>query len=315
MAVIGAGIAGATAARTLMSAGHDVVVIDKSRGPGGRMATRRVTTPTHTITFDHGAPFTTAARAPFAAFLKAAMDDEQASHWAGAPTPDGVVGVPGMSALVRHQLDGIETAYGARVTALSRGPNGWSLSGEDAAIAGTFDALVLAIPSPQLVPLLAPVLPEAAHQIAAARYHPCWAVLMEFEAAAHDALAALRHDELEAMGIALIAYNGGKPQRHGATLVMHADPQWSQDNLEQDAPDIAADITSRAVPALHLPEPISAKAHRWRFSRVAHAVSLPRWFDEASMIGFAGDWSSGDTIEAAYESGLRVGEAVVEAGR
>ena len=42
VAVIGAGIAGAACARALTLAGHSVRVFDKSRGPGGRLATRRV---------------------------------------------------------------------------------------------------------------------------------------------------------------------------------------------------------------------------------------------------------------------------------
>jgi renalase len=39
-AVIGAGMAGIACARTLAQAGHQVTVFEKSRGPGGRMATR-----------------------------------------------------------------------------------------------------------------------------------------------------------------------------------------------------------------------------------------------------------------------------------
>ena len=41
VAVIGAGMAGATCARLLADAGLDVTLFDKSRGVGGRMSTRR----------------------------------------------------------------------------------------------------------------------------------------------------------------------------------------------------------------------------------------------------------------------------------
>lgn len=53
VAVVGAGIAGITAARTLAQAGWQVTVFEKSRGAGGRMATRR----TAFGGFDHGAQF------------------------------------------------------------------------------------------------------------------------------------------------------------------------------------------------------------------------------------------------------------------
>ena len=53
--VVGAGISGLLAAQELTAAGWRVVVLDKGRGVGGRMATRRV----GDGTFDHGAQFFT----------------------------------------------------------------------------------------------------------------------------------------------------------------------------------------------------------------------------------------------------------------
>lgn len=53
--VIGAGLAGLTAARILNDRGHDVVVVDKGGKPGGRMSTRR----TEHGCFDHGAQYFT----------------------------------------------------------------------------------------------------------------------------------------------------------------------------------------------------------------------------------------------------------------
>ncbi|MFW5789075.1 MAG: FAD-dependent oxidoreductase [Spirochaetota bacterium] len=55
--VVGAGIAGLTAARRLVDASLDVTVLDKGRGVGGRMATRRFGGATRRFggaTFDHG---------------------------------------------------------------------------------------------------------------------------------------------------------------------------------------------------------------------------------------------------------------------
>ena len=44
VAVIGAGLAGLACATALARAGHAVTVLDKGRGPGGRMSARRVET-------------------------------------------------------------------------------------------------------------------------------------------------------------------------------------------------------------------------------------------------------------------------------
>ena len=77
VAVIGAGIAGATCARALSRAGCAVHVVDKSRGAGGRLATRRLewldpSGRRRIAAFDHGAPAFTASGADFRQFLATA---------------------------------------------------------------------------------------------------------------------------------------------------------------------------------------------------------------------------------------------------
>lgn len=55
--VIGAGMSGIACARALQSAGIHVRVIDKGRGIGGRVATRRAEVAGTPISFDHGAQY------------------------------------------------------------------------------------------------------------------------------------------------------------------------------------------------------------------------------------------------------------------
>ena len=61
--VIGAGMAGLIAAAELQRAGRRVLVLDKGRGVGGRLASRRI----GEASFDHGAQFITARTPRFAA--------------------------------------------------------------------------------------------------------------------------------------------------------------------------------------------------------------------------------------------------------
>jgi predicted NAD/FAD-dependent oxidoreductase len=53
IAIVGAGMAAITCARTLVQAGHRVTVFEKSRGVGGRMSARN----SPYGTFDHGAQY------------------------------------------------------------------------------------------------------------------------------------------------------------------------------------------------------------------------------------------------------------------
>ena len=53
--VVGAGISGCVCGYELSKAGHEVVVVEKGRGVGGRMATRRM----QGARIDHGAQFLT----------------------------------------------------------------------------------------------------------------------------------------------------------------------------------------------------------------------------------------------------------------
>ncbi|MEO0944486.1 MAG: FAD-dependent oxidoreductase, partial [Pseudomonadota bacterium] len=76
--IIGAGMAGIACARSLRAAGVPVRLIDKGRGIGGRVATRRAEVADALVTFDHGAQYLdqSEAAAQIAALVPGAVD-----HW------------------------------------------------------------------------------------------------------------------------------------------------------------------------------------------------------------------------------------------
>jgi len=119
VAVIGAGIAGAACARALTQAGHAVHVFDKSRGPGGRLATRRLDWVDRlgqatTTRLDHGAVGFTAQTEAFQGFVDHALQAGWLATWTpvmadGSLPLDGgsqlQVPVPDMPELCRRLLD------------------------------------------------------------------------------------------------------------------------------------------------------------------------------------------------------------------
>lgn len=296
IAIIGAGLAGIAAARTLRAAGRAVRIFDKGRAPGGRLATRRAEADGHALQWDHGAQYLRARGAPFAAALAAA---------GAAPWPDAMrhVGVPGMSALPRALAAELPVTMGREVTAMSGGPGAWMLhhhEGED----GPFAAVLLTVPAPQALALLAGHWPRAAAALPGIRLAPCWTLLAAFEAP--PALPETLRPAGEAIGWA--AHEGAKPGRvHGAGCwVVQASPGFSRAQLEE-RPEAVIPLLLDAL-ARHAAAPLPAlrhaQAHRWRFATVEQGLGAPCLWDAALGLGLAGDGIPGGHAEAAWDSGV-----------
>ncbi len=129
--VIGAGIAGLLAARSITRAGYPVIVLEKSRGVGGRMATRRF----QNGVFDHGAQFFTVREPAFEALVSGWLADGLIDHWAnGFARPTGEAkmdghpryrGRTGMTDVPKTLAEDLEVRLGKRVRAVSTDPHGW----------------------------------------------------------------------------------------------------------------------------------------------------------------------------------------------
>ena len=119
IAVIGAGLAGLVVARELAKEA-EVTVFEKSRGVGGRMATRYV----DGFEFDHGAQFFTARSRGFQAFLEPLVDAGVVAHWGARfaeirgnrvsklrdwdQTFPHYVGTPRMNEIGKYLADGLD---------------------------------------------------------------------------------------------------------------------------------------------------------------------------------------------------------------
>jgi renalase len=313
VAIIGAGMAGLAAARRLKAAGIEPILFDKSRGLGGRMATRRVRVPDlGDLQFDHGAQYVTAKGPRFRAFVE---DWRMAGH-AAVWFEGGFVGTPAMTAPARTMAVGLTVLGTCAVTALVRDASGWTvLTADGAADApgnGTFASVVLAVPAPQAAQLAASA-GLAFTQLSAVRYAPCWALMLAFEAP-----LALGWPHLSPAGgpVAFVARDATKPGRPAGreTLVVHAAPDWSRHNLEA-APDVVADALEphwRAAIGIEAPTLFTA-AHRWRYALVEQTAGSPCLWDGAARLGACGDWCIGPRVEAAFDSGEAMADTVIAA--
>jgi hypothetical protein len=225
--------------------------------------------------------------------------------WGAAPEPAKTrwVGVPGMSALVRHLLREQAVSLGVQVQALEHRAEGWRLRAAEAWVEGTFDAVLLAVPAPQARALLEGhgTLTE---RLAEVEMDPCWTALAVADCAAVGATSL----KVEGEGaLAWVASDSSKPGRDpsGTTWVLQAGADWSRQHLEE-APEVVAHRLWQALRdqvADHLPEPGYLTAHRWRYARVARPLGEDCLWDSTLALGACGDWCLAGRVEAALLSG------------
>ncbi|AUX70292.1 hypothetical protein CHX26_13000 [Porphyrobacter sp. HT-58-2] len=307
--IIGGGMAGLSAATALAASGRRIIVLDKGRGPGGRMAARRVEIAGNTVSFDHGAQFFTARDPAFRNVVSAWEAAGVASRWPAAGD-DAWVGMPGMNAPIRAMAETLDMRWGVRAETLSRTAEGWRIeAGEQVFTAAT---VLVAVPAEQAVVLLTEAAPNLAALAAGVISAPCWAVMAGFAAPLALASDIFRSDSAS---VSWAARNSAKPGRSGTeNWVIHASPARSLELVDRPKDEVAhillADFFAAAKVAPAVPQHLDA--HRWLYAMPQALRGEHAWFDPALRIGIAGDWLHSPRIEGAWLSGRALAEAVLQ---
>lgn len=306
--VIGAGMAGLSCASSLESVGYKVTLLDKARGPGGRMSTRRIETPLGGSAFDHGAQYFTVRNAGFREQVLVWETAGAAIRWPAAGA-DAWIGNPGMNAVIKAIAVGRNIHWQSLAVSVERKDGGWLVQTNTGTL-GPFHSIAVAIPAEQAQPLILPHEPEFAAAAGLARSLPCWSAMFTFATP-----LPVSRDILRDRGpIGWAARNSAKPGRSGPEAwVVQGSAQWSENNLEVDADKVAACLLAEFAIALEvdLPEPLTATAHRWRYAQSA-ALGFGALWNSELRLGVCGDWLLGPRVECAWLSGQQLARSMCQ---
>lgn len=306
--VIGAGVSGLLLARTLKERGARVLVLEKSRGVGGRMSTRR----SGEAVFDQGAQFFTVHDPRLAALVSEWESEQAVARWDSENHPRWIAR-PSMTGLAKLLARNLPIKLGHNATAVSRhGCGCWEIDVEGEGMVRA-ERVVLTAPMPQSLALLRAgntVLPESVgRRLAACEYRPCLALMLTLDRPSAVPATGVRFD---AGPLRWIADNVAKGIAQGApgALTVHLAPEYSEHGYGWSELALFEAVLPALRPWLGEAVVTARAVHRWRYSELIDPVDAPYIWLEEERLGFCGDAFGGARVEFAALSGLALAECI-----
>ncbi len=299
VAVVGAGLSGASCANALLARGIEVDVVERGRAPGGRMASPTL----HDRRVDIGAAYFTVKEPDFEPTVESWTSMGLAREWTDTfdvfsadghrqtSGPMRFAAPDGLRSLVRAELpDGLRTDVVVE-----------ALDDLD------HDAVVLAMPDPQAARLA----PDAVEWV---DYEPVITVVAGWARRRWPVSdAAFVNDDAD---VTTIADDGSRRGDGAAVLVVHTTARLADAHLDTPAGAVAPVLAALRRILNVTAEPEWTHAHRWTFAKpVATHGDEPFGLVTRGgrPLGSCGDsWcpSGAPRIESAWLSGHRLGTAL-----
>jgi renalase len=309
--VVGAGVAGLVAARALAGQ-HDVLVLDKGRSVGGRLATRRI----GDAVLDHGAQFFTVRSDAFRAQTDDWVARDVARVWCHGfhDRADGYpryVGTAGMNSLAKDLARGLDFRCSTLAFTVRRDGDGWHVVTDDGRVERA-DAVVLTCPLPQTWALLAESgieLPDALSRTEYERTISLLAVLDRPSAVPEPGgVQADPHDDANAF--AFVSDHHARGVSPVPAVTFHGTVPFSHAHWDRSTDELEIDLRERARPFLGDATITAAQVKKWRFATPATIWPDPVYVVPGERIVLAGDAFAGPKVEGAYVSGLAAAGAL-----
>ena len=321
--ILGAGAAGLAAARVLSEHQAEVLLLDKGRGTGGRLATRRLgERDSPRGRWDHGAQFLT---------LRSRVLTERLSGWGVMASlrpwhdaENGLIrycGADGINGFAKSLATGLRVLNSRRVVKISKMDDGCWVAETHEGERFTARKLISTIPAPQLVDLLefsALSLPGTA-ALTAIQYERTLTLMLELDGPSGMETPGLLRPESGILQTVVDHQLKGISET--PTLTAHALPAFSLEWYDRDR-EVMASVLRAAVMELLDVKVVSAQHHGWKFAHPS--VRHPEPFLQVDeQFWAAGDgFQAGDAeadpacpprVESALLSGIQVAESAITA--
>jgi predicted NAD/FAD-dependent oxidoreductase len=331
--VVGAGIAGLCAAGELTRDGRRVLVIEKSRGIGGRMATRRV----GEAVCDHGAQFFTVRGRAFGGIVAAAHESGAVETWCHGFDGDGHArwrGARGMTDLPKWLANELLSSDLAGTCDIKTGAQATAVAVDGQRVLVTLAqadgraeqltaaGVVLTTPVPQALDLMRAggivgggtclADPESIEQLERVAYDPCFALMLVLDRPSLVPSPGGIQFPADGPGpIAWLADNQQKGISAVPALTIHASGAFSREHFDVAPDEVAAILLEAARPWID-GDPVTAvverSLHRWKFALPTTILPAPLVaVTQSPPVVCCGDAFAGPRVEGAASSGLAAG--------
>jgi len=313
--VIGAGISGCSCARTLSDAGHSVTVVEKGRGVGGRMATRRM----NGARIDHGAQFFTARDPRLQNINQKWLNEKRVVKWYDrVPGLDDIPsdmryrGRTGMTGPAKSLTQNCSLALNFFVERIERKKK-WKIEereGEGRVLEA--DQLVITIPSVQMLDLLkrsgVDLGTDTMNRLQEIRHTKCLAVLGIL-----DRSSSLLHPGAVTKPVPDVDWlsdNQVKGISALPAITLHATSNFSEKNWDVEDTLWAPGLLE-SVEGILEAKVSKWVSHRWGFAKPVQTFGANYFHQPELGLTLAGDGFGGERVERACLSGLDAAEAIL----
>lgn len=339
--IIGAGIAGLTAGRELARAGHEVTVVEKSHGFGGRLATE-YTGEEKKVILDYGLSFLTAESPEFRGFIAELLNDGLVKVWGdhiwqhdgkqlletGPNETSGVkyVAEGGMNRIAGYLARSVDIQAGVKAGGVTfiganRGrKRAWMINLTNYNTVEV-DAVIIAAPAPQAYSILLTTRDETdslklIREIDEIDYDPVYTLM-----AGYGELEAPRWDAVTCndSAVRFVVNEKSKRELPETALVIHSTPDFARNHRDGDPVQAAAEMLKSAgeIAGSWAARPEWSRTCFWRFARAAGSIEKPymQFASDNAPLAVIGDYFTGNRVDHAYTSGLKLAGDWIETYR